>query len=180
MLGRIKSFFKKYTPNLANLLIWIKYPTPKVEYKLQVVNFIFQRLFRINGRVPWMVHYTSSVTSAHNIIIGKDLWINFAVSGNCYIQGVNGVKIGDYTIFAPGVKIISANHDPLDLDRHVPERPIEIGHHCWIGANAVLLPGVRLGDHCIVGAGAVVTQSFPSGSVLVGVPAKCIKTITRQ
>jgi acetyltransferase-like isoleucine patch superfamily enzyme len=177
MFDPIKSIIKRYMPSIWSLLVWIKYPTPKVEYSLQMVNFIFQRLLRINGYVPWMVHYSSSVTCCQNITFGKEVWVSFAASGNCYIQGVNGISIGDYTIFAPGVKIISANHNPLDLEEHLPAPPIEIGRHCWIGANAVILPGVKLGDYCVVGAGAVVTRSFPPGSVLVGVPARRIRSM---
>ena len=120
-----------------------------------------------------MVHFTSKVTGPARIQIGKDVWISFASSGGCYIQGGrNPIKIGDNTIFAPGVKIISANHDPKDLNKQIEAEPIEIGKHCWIGANAVILPGVKLGDRAIVGAGAVVTKSFPEDALLVGVPAK--------
>ena len=53
--------------------------------------------------------------------------------------------------------------------------PIRIGNKCWIGANAIVLPGVSLGDHVIVGAGAIVTKSFPSNCTIAGVPARIIK-----
>ncbi|MFX7739817.1 acyltransferase, partial [Acinetobacter baumannii] len=54
---------------------------------------------------------------------------------------------------------------------------VSIGNHCWIGAKAVILKDVELGDYCVVAAGAVVTKSFPSGSLVAGVPAKLIKSI---
>ena len=96
----------------------------------------------------------------------------------CYIQAINGIEIGDYTILAPGVGLISANHDPLDIDRHLPAEPIRIGRHCWIGMNAVILPGVQLGDHTTVGAGSVVTRSFPEGHcVVAGNPARLLRGI---
>jgi len=61
---------------------------------------------------------------------------------------------------------------------HVPENPIKIGKNCWIGANAVILPGVELAEHTIVAAGAVVTKSFLEGDCVIGgVPAKVIKKI---
>jgi serine acetyltransferase len=61
---------------------------------------------------------------------------------------------------------------------HDEEKPIVIGNNCWIGANAVILPGVEIGDHTIVAAGAVVTKSFPEGDCIVGgVPARVIKWI---
>ena len=51
---------------------------------------------------------------------------------------------------------------------------IKIGDNCFIGARAIILPGVTLGNECVVAAGAVVTKSYPSGSVLGGNPAKLI------
>lgn len=138
---------------------------------LALVNFVFQRILRINSGVPWMVHYTSIVHG--DIRIGRDVWRSFALSGGCYVQGINGIYIGDGTAFGPGVKIISANHDPL-TGRMTLDPPIRIGRRCWIGANAVILPGVVLGDGVIVAAGAVVTKSFDSGVTVAGVPARVI------
>ena len=71
--------------------------------------------------------------------------------------------------------MISADHDPDNLERWSDSPPIQIGDHCWIGTNAVLLAGTVLGDRCVVGAGSVVTKSFPAGSVIGGVPAKLLK-----
>jgi acetyltransferase-like isoleucine patch superfamily enzyme len=118
------------------------------------------------------VHFTSRVVPGRGIEIGRDVWKSFALSGGCYVQGVNGIQIGDGTLFAPGVKIISANHDPRQLHRWIEAPPIRIGKRCWIGANAVILPGVQLGDDVKVGAGAVVTRSVPSGLTVVGNPAR--------
>lgn len=95
-------------------------------------------------------------------------------TGGCYVQGVFIIVIGDDTIFAPDVKIIPTNHLKDDLAKSVPAEPIRIGKRCRIASNAVILPGVQLGDDVIVGAGAVVTQSFPNGSVIGGVPARLI------
>ena len=146
--------------------------TSPVPPGLWLVNVLFQRVLRINGCVPIMVHFTSQVSGS--IEVGEHAETSFALSGNCYIQGINGVRIGKDTIFAPGTKIISANHDPADLSKHVTGPGVRVGERCWIGANAVILPGVTLGDDVIVGAGAVVTRGYPDGTVLVGVPAKPI------
>jgi len=142
-----------------------------------IVNFIFQRILRINSEVPWSVNYTSQVTVPKKIKIGLDVVKSFILSGNCYIQGGNGIIIGDYTIFAPGVKIISANHNPESSKREwLSATPVKIGKYCWIGANAIILPEVELGDYTVVGAGAVVTKSFPEGYVIIaGNPAKIIR-----
>ena len=51
-----------------------------------------------------------------------------------------------------------------------------IGKNCFIGAKAIITPGVRVGDSCIVGSGAVVTKDVPSGSIVAGNPAQIVKT----
>lgn len=145
-----------------------------VPFRIRLVNFIFQRIFRINGDVPWSVYYTSIVLNAEKIKIGRGVARSFAVSGHCYVQGYNGIEIGDDAFFAPGVKILSANHNKRDFNLEKAP-PIQIGTHCWIGANAVILAGVTLGNNVIVGAGAVVTKSFPDNCVIGGVPARVIK-----
>lgn len=170
----MKAYLKKTFPMLVKIYNKFRSPTGPIPLGLWIINVIIQRVFRINGNVPWMVHYTSTVTEYRKIILGKDVWKSFAISGNCYIQGGNGILFGEGTIFAPGCKIISANHNPNNLSEHISENPIVIGKFCWIGANAIILPGVSLGDHCVVGAGAVVTHCFPEGSVIVGVPAKSV------
>lgn len=139
----------------------------------RMLNFIVQRIFGINDNIPWQVHYTSRVSG--NIEISPDVANSFAVSGNCYIQGINGIRIGEGTIFAPGVKIISANHSVGNLKAWDKARPIEIGRHCWLASNATICPGVHIGDYAIIGANAVVTHDIPSLAVAVGVPAKVIK-----
>ncbi len=139
-----------------------------------IINFIFQRIFRINNKTKWSVCFTSCVIEPTNIKIGRNVGKSFAVSGCCYIQGMNGIEIGDNTIFSFGVGIISADHDFNDFSKKTIVNPIIIGANCWIGKNATILPGVVLGNNCIVGAGAVVTKSFPSNSIIGGVPAKLL------
>ena len=148
-----------------------------IPFSRWLVNFLFQRIFRLNADVPFQVNYTSSIGAGEGIVIGKNVWKSCALSGGCYIQGGNGVYIGDDTIFAPGVKIISANHARGGNQYWESAPPIRIGKRCWIATNAVILPGVELGDDCIVGAGAVVTKSFPGGSVIGGVPAKLLLAV---
>jgi acetyltransferase-like isoleucine patch superfamily enzyme len=124
----------------------------------------------VNDEVPWPVHFTSRVTG--NVEIGSKVWKSFAVSGGCYIQGINGVSIDDGVMFGPGVRLISANHSRDCLDPWVPASPISIGKNSWLGANVVVLPGVRIGQDCIIGAGAVVTRDVPDGLIAAGVPAE--------
>lgn len=162
--------WKKELP--SNFIQYMFTPAPN---GLRLINFMFQKVFRINSKVKFMVHYTSRVTGV--IVLGKGVVKSFCNSGGCYIQGTNGINIGDNSIFAPGVKIISANHDLNDLSKHKKSSSILIGENCWLGANAIILPGVELGDNVIVAAGAVVNSSFKSNVVIGGVPAKVLKEL---
>lgn len=133
----------------------------------------FKLFFGLNREAKFAINFTSVVLKPENVHLGAEVEKSFVLSGNCYFQGINGIFIGDRTIFAPGVKVISADHEQGELSTHKKEEPIRIGNDCWIGANAVILPGVTIGDHTIVAAGAVVTKSFPnSNQVLKGVPAQ--------
>ncbi len=167
------TFWKKKLERLKDKLRLVKRISPP----LFLINFLFGRVFRLNSKCPFNIHFTSKAIFPHQISYTNDLvtLTSFAVSGHCYFQALNGIQIGENFLFAPGVKLISANHD-FDNRRKSQSGPgILIGKNVWIGANAVILPGVVIGDNCIVGAGSVVTKSFPmADSILGGVPAKII------
>ena len=109
-----------------------------------------------------------------NIRLGAGVFINF----NCVILDVVEVTIGDQTQIASGVQILAADH-PRDagLRRAGLElgRPVHIGRNVWIGAGALVLPGVRIGDDAIVGAGSVVTRDVQAGATVGGNPARQLK-----
>ena len=95
----------------------------------------------------------------------------------CFFQNYEEtITIGKNVHIAANVGVITQNHDPENPEKHLPGKPVTIGDGCWIGMNAVILPGVTLGPYTTVGAGAVVTKSFPEGHcVVAGNPAKVIK-----
>jgi len=134
------------------------------------------QLIGLNRRVPWPVHFTTTVRSPERVKLGTGTFPGD--SPGCYIQATNGIEVGDFTNLGPGVGLISANHDPYDNSQHLPAPPIRLGKHCWLGMHSVILPGVTLGDYTVVGAGAVVTKSFPTGyCVLAGNPARVVKEL---
>lgn len=152
----------------------------RVPLSVVVTNYFFQLVLRQNARVKYPVAFTSKVVCPERLVFtGRRTaqLSSLALSGGCYLQAGNGIEIGEGTIWAPNVAIVSANHNPAGSDRSwLQGDPIRIGKNCWIGANAVILAGVELGDETVVGAGAVVTKSFPSGGcVLVGVPARPLR-----
>jgi serine acetyltransferase len=148
-----------------------------VHFKARLQTVLFQRIFRINSHCPFQINFTSQIINPHNITLGGRVRQSFLLSGNCYIQANNGIIIGDGTIFASFVKIISANHKLGDLSQHDMQSSIEIGTNCWIGTGSVILPGVTIGDNSIIGANSVVTKSFDSNLVVAGNPAKVIRNI---
>lgn len=121
-------------------------------------------------------------------------------SGACINNAVGDVIIGDYTriglhntIIGPvnighhvnlaqGITLTALNHNFEDSEKRIDEQgvcttPVVIEDDVWIGANAVILPGVRVGTHSVVAAGAVVTKDVPPHSIVAGIPAKIIKKI---
>ena len=92
-----------------------------------------------------------------------------------YIQGRNGIHMGDNVRLGPGVGIISSNHNANDLNKWDHSSPISIGDNVWVGMNSVILPGVNIGSNTIIGAGSVVTKDIPSGVVACGNPCRVVK-----
>lgn len=88
------------------------------------------------------------------------------------------ISIGDRVTISHGVEFVT--HDGTgwlfrdDRGRRYYYAPISIGSDVFVGARALLLPGVKIGDRCVIGAGSVVARSVPSGTVVGGVPARII------
>lgn len=142
-------------------------------YRLFFYNFIPQKIFGINRKIPWPVHFSSRVRGLENI--RKGILCDPGDNIGVYIQAKNGIIFGNNVGVSPGCKIISSNHDQNDHSKHEKAEPIRIGNNVFIYANSVVLPGVQIGDNVIIGAGSVVTKDIPSNSIAVGNPCKVIK-----
>ena len=95
---------------------------------------------------------------------------------------IGPVTIGQHVNLAQGIVVTALNHNYSIPDQRIDQQgvttaAVTIGNDCWIGANAVILPGVTIGEHSVVAAGAVVTKDVPSHSLVAGVPARIIKQI---
>lgn len=112
------------------------------------------------------------ICSGDNVTVGKDV----SFGGNVFIFKTAPVSIGSHTMIGYNVIIHTSTHDynmhPMWIRRI--DRPVEIGKHVWIGAGAIILPGVRIGDYAVVGAGSVVAAHVPSGAIIAGNPARII------
>ncbi|MDZ7735374.1 MAG: DapH/DapD/GlmU-related protein [Gammaproteobacteria bacterium] len=137
------------------------------------IVFFMQKIVGFNRLVPWPVHFTSRVIHHNNIKVGVRSFPGF--SQGCYIQGRNGIVIGNNLRMGPGVGLISANHNKDDYDRWDYEKPIYIGDNVWLGMNVVVLPGVRIGSNVIIGANSVVSHDILSNAIAIGNPCEVVR-----
>lgn len=108
--------------------------------------------------------------------LGSHVYANF----NLTLVDDTDIFIGDYVMFGPNVTIATAGHpiEPSLRERAVQYNvPVRIGNNVWIGAGAVILPGVQIGDNTVVGAGSVVTKDIPANVVAVGNPCRVLRPI---
>ncbi|WP_054725267.1 sugar O-acetyltransferase [Paucilactobacillus hokkaidonensis] len=112
----------------------------------------------------------------YNIHVGENFFANY----DCLLLDTCPITIGKNALLAPRVQIYAAGH-PFDVKTRNSwlgnGQTVTIGDNCWIGGNAIIVPGVTLGNNVIVGAGSVVTKSFGDDVVVAGNPARVIKTI---
>jgi acetyltransferase-like isoleucine patch superfamily enzyme len=160
-------------------LVGVYFDDSFIGWKWVLRGILFQKILRFNRNVPWPVSPLHTVSWGRNLRFHPDDINMFNEMSGKYFQNFAApITIGRGTWIASNVGLITANHDPLDLNSHLPGKPVEIGESCWIGMNAVILPGVTLGPHTVVGAGSIVTHSFPDGyCVIAGNPARLVRTL---
>lgn len=99
-----------------------------------------------------------------------------------YLEAVAPIEIGRDCQLGPQVMIVTSHHDrtPDGGVSRVPRgRPVKIGDRAWIGARAMILPGVTVGDDVVIGAGSVVTRDCLEPGVYVGSPARLVQAVAR-
>ena len=107
---------------------------------------------------------------------GNNVYANF----NLTLVDDTDIYVGDSVLFGPNVVYAVAGH-PVDpeLRRKVAQfnLPVHIGNNVWIGAGAIILPGITIGDNSVIGAGSVVTKDVPANVVAVGNPCRVLREI---
>lgn len=133
-----------------------------------------------------------------NVVIGRNAWFDISrytrngtilvgdgtqIGRNAVLSACKRISIGKKCLISYNVTIADHEHDIFDpdvspMDAGITEgREVAIEDECFIGAHSFILKGVRLGKHCVVGAASVVTKSYPPYSVIVGSPARLIRTL---
>ena len=133
---------------------------------------LLAELFGTGGDSAWM-QPPFYCDYGSNIHLGQRVYFNF----NCVVLDVCPVRIGDFTLFGPGVQILTPMHPENAALRREQEygKAIEIGSDVWVGGGALILAGVRVGSRSIIGAGSVVTRDIPEGVLAAGNPCRVIR-----
>lgn len=149
----------------------------KIIFHIQAaVLMIFYRLIYLFGGGKFLTgkHLTfrkgfSVMIDKHGeIVIGNNVFFN----NYCSLNAIQHISIGDGTIFGENIKVYDHNHCYKDSNVPIKEQgftsaPVNIGKHCWIASNVVILKGVTIGDNCVIGAGCIVYKDVPANTVVV-------------
>ena len=115
----------------------------------------------------------------HHLHLGNGVYANF----NLTLVDDGHIYVGDHVMFGPNVTIATANHpiNPELRERALQyNRNVYIGNNVWVGAGAVICPGVRIGDNSVIGAGSIVTRDIPENVLAVGNPCRVLRTISER
>lgn len=164
----------EFAPAIENIY-WSNSMCHRINYSdpdFNKIRALFDELF--NGGLPASsilippVH----IYFPSHLCIGENVFVNH----NSTFMAAGGIELGDGCFVGPNVSVITDNHEFMALEYLKPKK-VTIGKRVWIGANALILPGVTIGDDAVIGGGAVVTSDVRSGTLVAGNPAKFIKNI---
>lgn len=146
----------------------------QVEYREEIIRKVFAQVGE-NCYIEPPFHANWGC----NMHVGKNFYANF----NLTVVDDADIFIGDSVMIAPNVVIATGTHPVCpELRERVYQYnlPVHIGNRVWIGAGAVILPGVAIGDDSVIGAGSVVTKDVPSGVVAAGNPCRVLREISEH
>lgn len=115
----------------------------------------------------------------HHLSLGSNVYVNFSLT----LVDDGRIFVGDKTMIGPNVTIATANH-PIEPGLRARalqyNKDVVIGGNVWIGASAVILPGVTIGQNSVIGAGSVVSRDIPANVVALGNPCRVLRPIGEQ
>lgn len=144
---------------------------------MQEINAIFSELIGKKVDDTFFVIPPFYSDFGENITIGKNVFVNHA----CTFMDRGGITIEDNVLIGPKVNLITTNHPINPSERRATiSQPITIKKGAWVGVGVTILPGVTIGVNSIVAAGAVVSKDVPDNTIVGGIPAKIIKSISED
>lgn len=159
VISRIKSYFLDF---------WLMILTIVGNIPLHFVRRFFYKISGIKIGPKSTIHCWARFYEPKNIEIGAGT----IIGDNCFLDGRNKLIIGNHVDIASQVLIYNSEHNVHSADFYADiTSPVEIGDYVFIGARAIILPGVKIGKGAVVAAGAVVTKDVPEFKIVGGVPA---------
>ena len=165
---------EEYKPAIAELmradkaLFHINHAEPQTEEQKDALDELFDGAYpeTLGILAPVQIDFPKQMT------FGKNVFINHSFTA----MAIGGIEIGDNVQIGPHVTIVTDNHDLKD--RYVLRcKTVKIGKKAWIGAGAMIMPGVNVGENAVIAGGAVVTKDVPANAIVGGNPAKVIRMI---
>ncbi|HEY6491766.1 MAG TPA: acyltransferase [Trebonia sp.] len=153
---------------------WVARVSPATSFLLPLT--LRRRLLRLAGlRIGTQVTGLKQCGfQTKQVSIGDGCFVNVG----CWFEGAGRIDIGRDVFLGPQVMIITSVHE-INEDGQVARMPVgsqvSIGDRCWLGARAVVMPGITIGEGTIIGAGAVVTKDCKPDAVYAGVPARRLR-----
>lgn len=147
------------------LLKLLFYINCKIQYLF--LKLIYGSKIIIRKNVVWRKNFNVMVGKKAKIIIGENCFFN----NGCSLNALSKIEIGKGTIFGENVKIYDHNHRFSNIDMPIKQQgytygDINIGNHCWIASNVVILKGVSIGDNSVIGAGVIVSNDVPCNTII--------------
>ncbi len=140
-------------------------------------NVMLKEMFAEFGEGNYIEPPLHANWAGRHVHFGNHIYANF----NLTLVDDTHIYVGDHTMIGPNVIIATGGHPVLPELReqgYQYNMPVHIGRNCWIGAGAIILPGVTIGDNTVVGAGSVVTKDLPANVVAVGNPCRILREIS--
>lgn len=137
---------------------------------------LLQRMFASIGTGCYIEPPLHANWAGKHVTLGDNVYANFNLT---LVDDVE-ITIGSNVMIAPNVVIATAGHPILPALRREAAQfnlPVVIGDNVWIGAGALIMPGITIGDDTVIGAGSVVTRDIPAGVVAVGSPCRIVREI---
>lgn len=146
---------------------------PREQEKRQA---LLKKLLAEVGEGCWIEPPFHANWGGRHVHFGRMVYANYGLT----MVDDTHIYVGDCTMFGPNVIVATAGHPilpELREQQYQYNMPVHIGRNCWIGAGAIILPGITIGENTVVGAGSVVTRDLPDNVVAVGNPCRVLREI---